>query len=64
MNHNVTRWRDGAMVMRWTAAGMKQAAAQFRRVKGYKQMPSLVTVLEETTRTEHTGKPVKQLRAA
>lgn len=50
--------------MRWTAAGMKQAAAQFRRVKGYKQMPSLVTVLEETTRTEHTGKPVKQLRAA
>lgn len=64
VNRNVTRWRDGMMVMRWTAAGMKQAAAQFRRVKGYKQMPALVTALEETTRPEHTDKPVKRLRAA
>jgi hypothetical protein len=50
--------------MRWTAAGMKQAAAQFRRVRGHKQMPTLITVLEETTRTEHTDKPVKRLHAA
>jgi transposase-like protein len=64
VNRNVTRWRDGMMVMRWTAAGMKQAATQFRRVKGHKQMPALITALEETTRTEHADKPVKQLRAA
>lgn len=64
VNRNVTRWRDGAMIMRWTAAGMRQAAAQFRRVKGYKQMPAPVAALEETTRTEHTATPVKQLRAA
>jgi hypothetical protein len=43
---------------------MKQTDAQFRRVKGHKQMPSLVAALEETTRTDHTDKPVKQLRAA
>jgi hypothetical protein len=43
---------------------MKQAAAQFRRVKGHKQMPALITALEETTRPEHTDKPVKRLRAA
>ena len=64
VNRNVTRRRDGAMVMRWTAAGMKQAAAQFRRVKGRKQMPALITALEETTRTEHTDKPAKRQRAA
>lgn len=39
VNKNVTRWRDGEMVMRPTAAGMAQAAAQFRRVKGHAQMP-------------------------
>lgn len=64
VNRNVTRWRDGEMVMRWTAAGMRQAAAQFRRVRGYKQMPTLITALEETTRTKHTDTPVNQLRAA
>jgi putative transposase len=64
VNRNVTRWRDGQMVMRWTAAGMRQAAAQFRRVRGYKQMPTLITALEETTRTEHTGTTVKHRHAA
>ena len=64
VNRNDTRWRDVAMVKRWTAADMKQAAAQLRRVKGYKQMPALVTALEETIRTKHAGKHAKQLRAA
>jgi len=64
VNRNVKRWRDGQMVLRWTAAGMAQAAAQFRRVKGYKQMPALITALEETTRTEHTDTPTNRLRAA
>ena len=38
-NRNVTRWRDGQMVLRWTAAGMLNAERSFRRIKGYKQMP-------------------------
>ena len=42
---NVTRWRDGQMVLRWTAAGMTNAQRSFRRVKGYKQMPQLVAAL-------------------
>ena len=63
MNRNFARKRDGAMLMCSTAAGMTQAAAQFRR-RGYRQMPTLITALDETTRTEHTGKTVKQLRAA
>jgi hypothetical protein len=33
-NRNVTRWRDGQMVLRWTAAGMLNAERSFRRIKG------------------------------
>ena len=29
------------MVLRWCAAGMSEAARQFRRVKGYRQLPML-----------------------
>ena len=51
-NRNVTRWRDGHMVLRWTAAGMLNAARSFRRIKGYKQMPQLVAALK---RHAHPG---------
>ena len=44
-NRNVTRWRDGQMVLRWTAAGMLNAERSFRRIKGYKQMPELTAAL-------------------
>jgi putative transposase len=64
VNRNVKRWRDGAMVLRWTAAGMAQAAASFRRVKGHKQMPALITALEETTRTADTKTTTKTAKAA
>ena len=42
---NVKRWRDGQMRLRWCAAGMLEAEKSFRRVKGYRQMPALVTQL-------------------
>jgi len=51
-NRNVTRWRDGQMVLRWTAAGMLNAERSFRRVKGYKQMPQLVAALRRHTHPE------------
>jgi transposase-like protein len=60
-NRNVTRWRDGHMVLRWTAAGMLNAERSFRRIKGYKQMPQLVEALHRHThpdtaaRTETVG---------
>jgi putative transposase len=31
---NVKRWRDGQMTLGWVAAGMSEAAKQFRRVNG------------------------------
>ncbi len=33
-NRNVTRWRDGHMVLRWTAAGMLNAERSFRPAAG------------------------------
>ena len=38
---NVKRWRDGQMALRWCAAGMLEAAKQFRRVNGYLHLPAL-----------------------
>lgn len=51
-NRNVTNWRDGHMVLRWTAAGMLNAERSFRRVKGYKQMPQLVAALHRHAHPE------------
>jgi putative transposase len=48
----VKRWRDGEMVLRWAAAGMECARAQFRRVKGYRQLPRLAAALEAATAEE------------
>ena len=53
-NRNVTRWRDGQMVLRWTAAGMLNAERSFRRIKGYKQMPQLVEALHRHAHPDRT----------
>ena len=49
---NVKRWRDGEMALRWAAAGMVCAQQQFRRVKGYRQLPELAAKLENLTADE------------
>jgi transposase-like protein len=56
-NRNVTRWRDGQMVLRWTAAGMLNAQRSFRRVKGYKQMPQLVAALYRHAHPDTARRP-------
>ncbi len=55
---NVKRWRDGKMVKRWVAAGMLNAEASFRRVKGCKDMPVLVDAL-----ARHAGCAVEATQA-
>jgi transposase-like protein len=45
---NVKRWQDGQMVLRWIAAGMGEAAKQFRRVNGYLHLPALRVALDQT----------------
>ena len=46
-SRNVKRWRDGAMVLRWCAAGMIEAKKQFRRVNGHLHLRSLRTALNQ-----------------
>lgn len=49
---NVKRWQPGDMRLRWAAAGMLAASTQFRRVKGYRQLPQLATALHHTVGAE------------
>ncbi len=44
--HNVKRWRDGQMALRWCAAGMVEAGKQFRRVNGHLDLPTLRAALQ------------------
>jgi len=45
---NVKRWRDGQMALRWVAAGMGEAAKQFRRVNGHLHLAALRATLDAT----------------
>jgi putative transposase len=55
---NVKRWQNGQMVLRWVAAGMGEAAKQFRRVNGHLHLPALRVTLDQTIATDVT--PTKE----
>ena len=42
---NVKRWRNAAMALRWTAAGMLEATKGFPRLKAHKHLPVLRAAL-------------------
>ena len=42
----VSRWQDGAMVLRWTASAFLNAETKFRRVSGYEQLRLLEVALK------------------
>ena len=50
---NVKRWQDGRMALRWCAAGMREAAKQFRRVNGHLHLATLRAALDA-----HFAEPV------
>jgi putative transposase len=50
VKRNVKRWRGGQMVLRWVAAGVLEAVKGFRRLKGHKEMPKLITALRARDR--------------
>lgn len=53
-SRNVKRWQPGDMRLRWAAAGMLEASKQFRRVKGYRQLPALAAALRHTIDAHHS----------
>jgi putative transposase len=60
-NHarNVKHWHPGDMRLRWAAAGMLEAAKQFRRIKGYSQLPQLASAIKKAiSTTEDSTVPV------
>jgi transposase-like protein len=50
VKRNVKRWRGGQMMLRWVAAGVLEAVKGFRRLKGYADMPRLVSALRARDR--------------
>lgn len=44
----VSRWRHGAMVLRWAAAAFLDAEKQFRRIMGYRDLWMLKAYLDES----------------
>ncbi len=54
---NVKRWRDGQMALRWCAAGMHEAAKQFRRVNGHLHLAALRVTLEPPLRRPTVTRP-------
>ena len=54
---DVKRWRNGQMALRWCAAGLIQARAQFRRVNGHLDLRALRAALEQHAEAENVGHP-------
>jgi len=41
----VKRWGAGDHLQRWVASALLKVESRFRRIKGYKEMPTLLTAL-------------------
>jgi hypothetical protein len=41
----VKRWQGGALILRWTAAGVVEAVRHFRKVAGFRALPKLAAAL-------------------
>jgi putative transposase len=45
IGRRVKRWQSGTMVLRWTAAGVIEAERGFRKLAGYRALPTLIAAL-------------------
>jgi putative transposase len=61
---NVKRWRNADMALRWTAAGMMEAAKGFRRLKAHKQLPILKAALAAHQEKHATKQKLEEKRQA
>jgi putative transposase len=42
---NVKRWKDGQMTLRWVASALSDASSRFRKLRGHRDMKSLLAAL-------------------
>jgi putative transposase len=62
-SRNVKTWQNGEMCLRWTAAGMREAEQQFRRIIGYQDLAKLAARVEREV-TLHQPNPAPTEEAA
>jgi putative transposase len=56
---NVKRWQNGDMCLRWTAAGMREAEQQFRRVIGHRNLGKLAIAVERDIAAKRAADTVR-----
>lgn len=56
VSRRVKRWRGGSMILRWVAAAVGEAEKGFRRLKGHRDMPTLVAALSKHERPNRQSK--------
>jgi hypothetical protein len=52
----VTRWRDGQMVLRWTASSLVCLEKRMRRIMGYQQLWILEAKLQDQNQEQEVAK--------
>jgi transposase-like protein len=55
VTRRVKRWRGGSMILRWVAASALDRQKTFRRLRGYRNMPTLVAFLRRNDARLHTN---------
>jgi len=45
---NVRRWRNGRMLVRWIAAGLRESTRSFRRLRGHRDLAALLRAPDRT----------------
>jgi hypothetical protein len=45
---NVHCWRNGRMLVRWIAAGLRESTRSFRRLRGHRDLAALIRALDRT----------------
>ena len=64
VSHNVKRWRNAEMALRWTATGLPEAQNTFRRLKTYRQLPILRSALQDHMRKVQADSAIKTIMKA
>jgi len=64
VSHNVKRWRNAEMALRWTAAGLMEAQKTFRRLKAYRQLTILRAALRQHAENTRSNNMLENVRTA
>ena len=51
ISRNVKRWRGGEMAVRWAATAFMAAEKRFRRIRGHREIPALISALDRHAAT-------------